>query len=78
MDLKISSLVGYFKKLNTFLVYSVCFHKTVHNKWCLDRTVGQIKNGLERGFVTTLAKLRLNNWPRNFIEISRRDLIPYE
>ena len=46
-----SFLVGYFKKINTFLVYSVCFHKAVHNKWCLDKTVGQIENGLEGGFV---------------------------
>ena len=43
--------MGYFKKMNIFLVYSVCFHKTVHKKWSLDKTVGQIENGLERGFV---------------------------
>ena len=30
----------------------VCFHKTVHNKWCLDKIVGQIKtDDLEHGFV---------------------------
>ena len=46
-----SFLVGYFKKINTFLVYSVHFHKTVYNKWCLDETAGQIENVLERGFV---------------------------
>ena len=40
------------------LVYSVCFCKTVHNKCCLDRAVGQIKNGLERGFV--------KHWPNGF------------
>ena len=56
LDLKISSLLSYFKKLNTFLVYSVCFYNTVHSKWCLDKTVGQMKNGLERGFA--LAKLQ--------------------
>ena len=40
-DLQISSLVRYFvKKINPFLVYSKCFHKTVHNKRCLDKTVG--------------------------------------
>ena len=49
--LQISSLLGYFKKINAFLVYSICLHKTFHNKWCLDKTVGQIENGLERGFV---------------------------
>ena len=32
------------------IAYSICFHKTVHNKWCLDKTIGQIENGLERGF----------------------------
>ena len=51
LDLKMSFLVGYFKKINTFLVYSVHFHKTVYNKWCLDETAGQIENVLERGFV---------------------------
>ena len=40
------------------------FHKTFHNKWCLDKTIGQIDSGLERGFVKTLAKLLLNNWPQ--------------
>ena len=40
------SLVGYFKKINTFLVYSICFHKTVHNKWCLDKTLGKISKRL--------------------------------
>ena len=49
--LQISSLVGYFRKINAFLVYSICLHKTFHNKWCLDKTVGQIENGLEGGFV---------------------------
>ena len=52
LDLKISSLVGCFKKINAFLVFSICFHKTVHNKWCLDKIVGQIENDLEIcGFV---------------------------
>ena len=52
LDLKNSSIVGYFKKINAFLVYSIlCFHKTVHNQWCLDKTVHEkIENGLERGF----------------------------
>ena len=33
------------------LFLSVWFYKTVHNKWCLDITIGPIGNGLERGFV---------------------------
>ena len=36
LDLHIFSLVRYFKKINAFLVYSICIHKIVHNKWCLD------------------------------------------
>ena len=43
--------MGCFQKINAFLVFSKCFHKTVHNKWCLDKVVGQIENDLERGFV---------------------------
>ena len=45
-------MVDYFKKINAFLVYSIlCVHKTVHNQWCLDKTVhDKIGNGLERGF----------------------------
>ena len=45
-SLEMCSLVGYFKKINTFLVYSICFHKTVHNKWCLDKTLGKISKRL--------------------------------
>ena len=51
LDIQISSLMVYFKKINAFLVYFICFRKTVHNYWCLDKTVGQIENSLERGFV---------------------------
>ena len=53
LNLKISSIVGHFKKINAFLVYSkLIFHKTVYNKWSLGKTVHeQIENGLERGFV---------------------------
>ena len=51
LNLQISSLVGCFKTINAFLVLSICFHKTVHNKWCLDKIVGQIENDLERSFV---------------------------
>ena len=33
LNLQISSLVGCFKKINAFLVFSIlCFHKTVYNK----------------------------------------------
>ena len=31
-NLQISSLVGCFEKINAFLVFSICFHKTVHSK----------------------------------------------
>ena len=51
LDLQTSSLVGYFKKINAFLVSFICFHKTVHNKWCLDKTFGQIENDLQHDFV---------------------------
>ena len=46
-----SFVVGFFKRVNALLVYFICFHKTFHNKWCLDKTIGQIENGLERGSV---------------------------
>ena len=51
LNFQISSLVGFFKKINAFLVFSICFPKTVHNKWCLDKIVGQIENDLDLGFV---------------------------
>ena len=47
----LSSLVGQFKDINAFLVYTICFHETVRDKWCLDQSVGQTGNYLERGFV---------------------------
>ena len=34
LDLQITLLVGYLKKTNALLVYFICFHETVHNKWC--------------------------------------------
>ena len=49
--------LGQFKKINAFLVYSICFNETVHDKWCLDKSVGQTENGFEHGFV----KHRLNS-----------------
>ena len=48
---KISSLADHFKKTNAFLVYSIWFHETVHDKWCLHKSVLQTDNGLERSFV---------------------------
>ena len=51
LDLQIFSLVDYFKKTNTFLVCAICFHDTVHNKWCFHKSVQQTENGLEQGFV---------------------------
>ena len=37
LDLQISSLVGYFKKTNDFIVYAISFHETIHDKWCLHK-----------------------------------------
>ena len=51
LDLQTTLSVGYFKKTNALLVYFICFHETVHNKWCLHISVRQTENGLERGFV---------------------------
>ena len=48
-----SSLVGYFKKTNAFLVYFICltcFSEIVRHEWCLHKSVRQTENGLERGF----------------------------
>ena len=59
--------MGQFKKINAFLVYSICFNETVKDKWCLDKSVGQTENDSERGFVK-MAKLRLNNWPMFFVK----------
>ena len=41
LDLQISLLVG------AFLVNLKCFIEIVHDKWCLDESVGQTENGLE-------------------------------
>ena len=51
LELQITLLVGYFKKTNALLVNFICFHETVHNKWCFHESVRQTENGLERGFV---------------------------
>ena len=29
----------------------LCFIKIAHDKWCLDKSVGQSENGMEHGFV---------------------------
>ena len=57
--------MGCFRKINAFQVFPICFHKTVYNKWCLDKIVEQIENDLERG--NKRAKLRLDIWPKVFI-----------
>ena len=45
-----SSLEGYFKKINTFFLSTLyVFIKLSTIKWCLDKTVAQIENGFERG-----------------------------
>ena len=54
LDLQTSSLVRYFKKRNDFQVYAICFHETVYDKECLDKSVEQTENGLERSFVKHL------------------------
>ena len=61
---EISFLVGYFKKICAFLVYSICFHETVHDK-CgrLDKSAGQNENVLERGFVKLCLKSVNIKWP---------------
>ena len=38
-------------KTNAFLVYVIWFNKTVDEKWCLDKSVRQSENDLERGIV---------------------------
>ena len=53
LDLQISSLVGFFKKIYAFLVHLICANETVHVKWCLHKSVQQTKNGLKHVFVNT-------------------------
>ena len=43
------------------LFWSTVYAKTFRNKWCLDKNIGLIENGLERGFV--------NHW-LNCVEIT--------
>ena len=65
--------MGQFKKINAFLVHSICFNETVKDKWCLDKSVGQTENDSERGFVK-MAKLCLNNWRMFFVKrVSMRE-----
>lgn len=35
----------------SFLVYPICFHETVCDKWCLHESVRNLENGVESGFV---------------------------
>ena len=35
LNLRISSLVGYVKRANAFLVYIICIKETVHDRWYL-------------------------------------------
>ena len=37
LNLRISSLVGYAKRANAFLVYIICINETVHDRWCLHK-----------------------------------------
>ena len=43
--------MGYFEKINAFLVYTMCCNETVHYKWSLDKNFGRTENDLERSFV---------------------------
>ena len=51
LDFQFSSLVGYFTKSKAFIVYVTCFNEDVHDNWCLHKSVRQIENDLERGFI---------------------------
>ena len=61
LDLQISSLVGYLKKISAFPVDEICFREIVHDKLCLDKSVEQIENGLERGFAKPWLNCVSNN-----------------
>ena len=37
--------------MTAFPVYAIYFFEIVNAKWCSDKSIGQTKNGLERGFV---------------------------
>ena len=50
MDCQISSLVSYYKKENAFLVYTVCFHETVHDNGAY-KALSKPKNVLEYSFL---------------------------
>ena len=41
LDLQIASSVGYFKKINAFLVCTMCCHETIHDK--LTGVVGKLE-----------------------------------
>ena len=43
--------MGYFKKTNAFQVYAICSNETLHEKWCLHKSVRQSENDSERSFV---------------------------
>ena len=46
-DLQISSVMGYFKKINAFLFCALCLEVTAFN----DKSIGLTENALEHGFV---------------------------
>ena len=63
LDIQISSLVGSFKKTNSFFAHFVCSHELfMINDVCI-KVFGKLKMAF---FFLTLAKLRLNNWPFKF------------
>ena len=40
---EISTAVGYFKKANAFIVFTICFLEAVHHKWFLNKEFGEMK-----------------------------------
>ena len=42
------------QKTNASLVYAIWFHESAYGKWCVDRSIWQTENSLERGFVKRL------------------------
>ena len=43
--------MGYLRRhSDAFLVYGKCLRETVHDKWCLPKSVRQTENGLECGY----------------------------
>ena len=57
--------MGYFKKLNAFLEYAMCYHETGYDKQCSDKSVGESENDLQHSFVEHWL-----NWPYMFLWVA--------